>query len=277
MGDPDDERYRVVLVNYRSLDAIRRLFESGILRTSETIVVDNGDNPAGVTELCKTFNAEPLLLDNNVGFATAVNRAVSQGGPTHLPWLLLNPDVSVTRTQLGELRSSLVSSGADAVAPALRLPDGRLQVGAGGGPLTLRSVMTYFLFVSHILPWCRGVFFTRSQSVKIERADWLCMACLMLAPNAFARFGPIPEDELVYAEDIAWGTLASAHGARLRLVPTVVVGHESGGSGGNAVWDKAFERLLWRRLGRTRGALAVASVRVGLAVRNAVRTATKSR
>lgn len=264
-------RLSVILVNFRSLPAIRGLFASGLLDGHRVIVVDNGDDPEGVCELCSEHGAQPLLHRDNLGFAAAVNSAVATIGAADDPWLLLNPDVTVTPDQLAELWRQLEVQAVDGVAPLLRLPDGTLQIGPGGGPLTLRSVMAYFLFVSHLLPWCRGVFFTRRQSLRIRRVDWLCMACVMLVPDAFDRFGPIPEDELVYAEDIAWGTLATSHGARFRLVPSVLVGHESGASGGSSVWHAALERLARRRLGPVRGILALMSIRVGLRARRLIR------
>ncbi len=258
----------VVLVNYRSLANIKSRLSSASLRGQRVIVVDNGDDPDGVTAACARAGAAPLLLEDNAGFAAAVNAAVRSVEAPDRPWLLLNPDVHVTPEQLVTLAAEL--DAADAVGPALRQGDGRLQVGAGGGPITLRSVAYYFLFVSHLLPWLRGIFLTRRQTRGRRDVDWLCMACLLLRPDAFVRFGSIPEDELVYAEDVAWGTLASDQGARLRLVADVVVRHDHGSSGESRRWVGALERLCLRRLGRMRGGLAVSAIRMGLAIRRSL-------
>jgi GT2 family glycosyltransferase len=263
----------VVLVNYHSLDGLRRILESGVIAGQQVTVVDNGDDPAGVSAICREHDANALLLPENRGFAAAVNYAIAAVPAPDRPWLLLNPDVTITPAQLESLRRVLAAEGADAVAPLLALPNGELQVGPAGGKLSLRSVATYFLFVAHLLPWCRGIFLTPRQSRRATWTAWLCMACMLVTADAFSRFGPIPEDELVYAEDVAWGTAASRRGARLRLVPEVVVGHESGGSGGNAAWVGALERLCVRRLGRLRGSLAVGCIRVGLATRAAIHRA----
>jgi GT2 family glycosyltransferase len=230
------------------------------------IVVDTDDDPDGVTAICAEFGATALLLDHNVGFAAAVNRAVATVDEPTTPWLLLNPDVDLSVAQLVQLKRAL-RSGLDGVGPLLEDQDGRLQIGPGGGELSLASVMRYFLFVSHVLPGQRGVFLTRAQSRQAREVAWLCMACLILAPDVFARFGPIPENELVYAEDVAWGTAASAHGAHFELVTTVVVRHEQGASGGSWRWVGAFKRLCRARLGPWRGPLAVAAVSTGLRLR----------
>jgi N-acetylglucosaminyl-diphospho-decaprenol L-rhamnosyltransferase len=259
----------VILVNFRSLADIEASLGTGALDGHDVIVVDNGDDPAGVTRVCATHDATPLLLDRNVGFAAAVNRAVSSVERPSQPWLLLNPDVRVSDADLAKLLARL-ESGVDGVAPLLAAADDRLQVGAAGGPLTLSSVAAYFLFGSHLLPWLRGVFLTRSQSRRARDVTWLCMACLVVGPDAFERFGPIPETELVYAEDVAWGTSATALGAHFELVPDLIVRHDQGSSGASGRWIGAFERLCRTRLGPVRGRLAVVTIRVGLGLRRLV-------
>jgi N-acetylglucosaminyl-diphospho-decaprenol L-rhamnosyltransferase len=256
----------VVLVNYRSLDGVERLLSLGILARHDVIIVDNNDEPDRVRELCATHNATPVLLDTNVGFAAGVNRAVAKVEMPEQPWLLLNPDITATADEIDRLINR-VDEGLDGCAPLLRLSNGRQQAGVGGGPLTLWSVAAYFLFVSHLIPAIRGIFLTRTQARKGGSASWLCMACLALKPDVFVRFGPIPEDEIVYGEDIAWGTLASALGARFAVEPKIVVTHDQGSSGGSAAWIGALERLCRKRLGTVRGLLAVSTIRVGLDLR----------
>ena len=115
----------------------------------------------------------------------------------------------------------------------------------------------------------------QEKSRRAQEVEWLCMACLLLAPDAFDRYGPIPEDELVYAEDVAWGTAATVRGATFRLVPEVTVRHERGASGSSERWVGALERLCRRRLGNRRGRIAVIVIRIGLGVRRALgRTVT---
>ncbi|GAC1326298.1 MAG: hypothetical protein NVSMB13_10970 [Mycobacteriales bacterium] len=261
---------RVVLVNYRSLENVAARLASAALAGQQVVVVDNGDDPDGVRRVCAAAGAQPVLLPVNVGFAAGVNAAVRALDPSgSAPILLLNPDVAVTPEALRALLAEL-AAGADGAGPLLTEPTGRLQVGPAGGPLTLGAVAAYFLLLSHLLPRLTGVFLTRAQSRRRRPVAWVCMACLLLRPDAFVRFGPVPEDELVYAEDVAWGTAATARGADLRLVPEVVVTHEKGASGASTAWVGALERLCRRRLGAVRGGLAVACIRAGLGLRRAV-------
>jgi N-acetylglucosaminyl-diphospho-decaprenol L-rhamnosyltransferase len=257
---------RAVLVNYRCADHIEDRLRSGLFEASdEVVIVDNDSDPERVDAWKSTYGVTPILLPRNVGFAAAVNEAIRHTVSNN-PILLLNPDAHLDARTLGVMLDGL-SGGLDGVAPLLRDTDGRVQVGAAGGPLTLGSVATYFLFLSHVWRSRRGIFLTRAQLTRGARADWLCMACLLVARDAFSRFGPVPEDELVYAEDLAWGTSASQQGAHFVLLPTADVVHEQGVSGGGNAWSGSFERLLLRRLGRIRGPVAVAVTRVGLTAR----------
>lgn len=256
----------VVLVNYRSIHDIERLLRSGAVKRHDVIVVDNGDEPDTIRRICSEHGATAICLEANLGFAAGVNHAVASIDTPTRPWLLLNPDTEVSAEQVDLLLSRL-DGGVDGCAPQLALPNGELQPGIAGGPLTLWRVLAYFLFVSRVWPPVRGVFFTSRQARRGGMASWLCMACLALQPDAFMRFGPIPEDQLVYAEDIAWGTAATTRGAQFELCPDITVTHAQGSSGSSSLWIAALEALCIRRLGSVRGHIAVAGIRIGLHLR----------
>lgn len=263
---------RAVLVNYHCADDVEARLRSGVLGPAdEVLIVDNASDPERVRAWESEHGVTAILLPDNIGFAAAVNTAVA-ASTTDAPVLLLNPDVELSAEVLGQLTSALGAPGEpplDGVAPLLLDQGGGVQVGGAGGPLTARSVAAYFLLVTHLVPAVRGVFLTRRQLAAGAAADWLCMACLLVRGDAFDRFGPVPEDELVYAEDLAWGTAATGAGARFRLLPQARVVHARGASGGSARWVGAFERTVRRRVPGVRGALAVGSVRLGLAARRA--------
>jgi GT2 family glycosyltransferase len=270
MPTTTSDRVRVVIVNYRSEDDVALRLASPALSDADVIVVDNGSDPERVRELCKRHGATAVLLPENVGFAAGVNAAWREiDGRRPLPLLLLNPDAELTCEALETLLGAL--PGHDGVGPLLLEAPGQPQVGAGGGPITLWSVVTYFLMLSHVVRKAKGLFLTRAQSRKGGRVSWICMASLLLAPDALDRFGVLPEDELVYAEDVAWGTAATVSGARFALVPQAIVLHPHGASGASDRWIGALERLLHHRLGRVRGGVAVLTVRLGLSLRRVIR------
>jgi GT2 family glycosyltransferase len=262
------DRLRVVIVNYRSADRLRSLLENTDLARHEVVVVDNASEPHEVLELAQLHGVTPILLDRNVGFAAGINHALDQMPRSELPILLLNPDMSVPDGVLVELRRRLDIGRLDGIAPLLRDERGDLfTVGPGGFRPTLWTVTTHALLLTHLLPWTRGLFLTRGQAKRCRQPDWLCMACVLLSPDAFERFGPIPEDELVYAEDMAWGSAAFERGARFVLATDLSAAHEGGASGASHAWIGATERLIRRRMPGWRGPTAARIFRLGLVMR----------
>jgi GT2 family glycosyltransferase len=262
------DRLRVVIVNYRSVAQLRWALENTELERHETIVVDNASEPQEVLELSRVHGMKPILLDRNVGYAAAINQALLQAPRSQLPILLFNPDMRVPDGVLDELRRRLDTACLDGIAPLLRDERGDLfSVGPGGFRPTLWTVTSYALFLTHLFPWTRGLFLTRGQAERGRQPDWLCMACLLLRADTFERFGPIPEDELVYAEDVAWGSTASEQGARFALATDLSVMHEGGASGASYAWIGSTERLLRRRIKGWQGCLAARVFCTGLLLR----------
>lgn len=261
-----DEPVLVVIVNYRLSGHIEDLLASGELSGHRVLLVDNGSEPDRIQGLARRYGAECLLLERNVGFAGAVNRGVAHAG-IHAEVLLLNPDVHLTGTALAALRAALVARDLTGVSPLLVGSRGELQVGVAGGRATAGRVAAYFLFLSHLVPRCRGVFYTRKQLRSGLDPVWVCMACLLVRGDAFRRFGPIPEHELVYAEDLSWGVAASAAGARFGIISDVAVVHEGGAAGASRQWSGALARYVVREHGRLAGGVAAASMWTGLVLR----------
>lgn len=266
----DAERLRIVIVNYGSAGRLTAVLGSASLAPHEVIVVDNASEPEAIGDLAHIHGARALLLERNIGFAGAINEALRQAPRSDLPVLLMNPDVTIPAGLLSELRARLDHDRLDGIAPLLREKDGKIPVGVGGFSPSLWTVSTYAGFLTHLLPFTRGLFLTRRQAEHGRQPDWLCMACLLLRSDAFSRFGPIPEDELVYAEDLAWGSSASERGARFALAADLSVSHEGGVSGARFAWIGATERLIRKRLPGWRGALAARIFRGGLRVRRAI-------
>ncbi len=267
---PGAVRVLVVIVNYRLADHIERLLHRCSFDGARVVLVDNGSQPERLQAIADEHGTELLLLDRNYGFAAAVNRAVASL-PQHDAVLLLNPDVDLTPAVIAALWERMADRQLTGVSPLLRNQDGTVQVGTAGGPASVGAFAAYFLGISHILPRLRGVFYTRKQLRAGLPPSWLCMACLLVDGHAFATFGPIPEQELVYGEDLAWGVAASRAGARFALLTEVEVAHEQGAAGGGLQWRQALVRLAHRENGQLGGRVAVACVTVGLAARTSVR------
>lgn len=259
----------VVVVNYGVVDHVERLMASGALLGQRVLLVDNDSQPQRLQAVARAHEAEVLLLDRNHGFAGAVNRALAHAGD-HGPVLLLNPDVRLKASDVLALRRALAHGRLTGVTPLLLNRDGSVQVGTAGGPATLAGFVAYFLFVSHLVPAVGGVCHTRRQLLSGRAPAWACMACLMLDAQAFRRYGPIPEHELVYAEDVAWGWAASRRGACFAVLRDVCVVHEQGAAGASPRWRHALTRLAVRENGPARGRMASGAMVLGLAIRRLI-------
>lgn len=261
-------RFAVILINYRCVEDVARQLQEASIAGALVALVDNASEPVEVSRLAREHGTLVSLNDTNGGFAGGVNtglRLLADAGHDG-PVLLLNPDVHLTDAAMIRMLDE-VDRGADGVSPQLRLGNGQLQVGVAGGPLTLWSVCVYFLGLAHVAPPLRGLFWTRSQARRGGSPAWLCAGCLLLSNRAVSTYGRWPEDEVVYAEDVAWGTRASKAGARFVLLSDVEVVHRAGGSGASSAWSGALERLCRRRLGRPRGTMAVIAIRLGIGLR----------
>lgn len=268
-----DTSIGIVLVNFHCLELIERRLGSGALDGATVMLVDNASDRSRLEQLGVDYGAHVLAMGINVGFAAAVNKAVEDERLAAVDaTLLLNPDAEVTRQDVRELVRQLKERSADAVAPVMLDGRGRPWVSSAGGPVTLRAVATYFLGVSHVAPGLSGLFWTRRQVLRGRLSPaWLCGAVLLVRRDAWSRFGGLPTDELVYAEDVGWGTSATGQGARLELVRDVKVRHPAGASGEQARWVGATERLFRRRLGVLRGNAAILVMRAGLSARHWIR------
>ena len=264
----------MVLVNYRCLALITRQLESGALDGAKVVIVDNDSDPKGVEDLARRFGAEVQLAERNLGFAGAVNCAVASIAAQGIEaYLLLNPDVEIRAEQIEELYQALGDGQYAAVGPIIVDDSGRPWVSTAGGPVTVASVLWYFVGLSHLMPRLSGFFWTRRQvrSGTALQPRWLCGASLLISASAWERYGPLPEDEIVYGEDVGWGIRCTSAGGTLGLVRTVIVRHSGGASGESDRWVGATARMFVRTLGPIRGKVASGVMQVGLRGRRAVR------
>jgi GT2 family glycosyltransferase len=266
-----------VIVNFRTAHLVERLLASGELDGTRVVIVDNGSQPDAVTTLCERHDAEALLLPTNRGFAAGVNAAIRRLPAATSEVLLVNPDVTLPLDGVAQLHKALQELRADAVSPRLMIAGtGEIQGANGGGPFTLGSLGLYYWFGARLFRTRHGLFLNRPQIrslVEPTQLAWLAMTCLLLRHDAIDRFGLLPEEEFMYGEDVAWGTLASSLGARFFLVPAISVEHVGGASGGGGIDSHlgAVCRLARRRMPRGRSTIACFIVWSGLRLRRLAR------
>ncbi len=199
----------------------------------ETLVVDNGSEDGSVAFL-EREGVPYVALPTNIGFAAAVNLAVSRTGAPAI--LVLNAD---TVLESGCVATLLAALGEDprlaGVQPRiLQLEDGaaeRSSVDArlySAGQALTRDGRAYERGMGEAQgPW----------SAERREVFGVCGAACLLRREAFERLGGYDESYFAFYEDVDLNVRARIAGWRFEYVPEAVVWHV-----GNASWQAGFER-----------------------------------
>jgi GT2 family glycosyltransferase len=260
----------VIIVSWNARSYLEACLNSLIRETPnlalEVIVVDNGSIDGTAEMLASSFPQITLIRnERNLGFAAGNNialRKVREAGTAEFI-LLLNADIVVRERAVERLVEALEADpGAGAAAPALVLPDGRFQTGAGGALPTVRSGLVYFFFLSKfIFPPEWNLFIHQRRFVreaKTVRLEWLSGACLLLRRRVFEKVGLLDENYFFYFEDVVLGKMMKDAGQAMLFVPRTAVIHHHGISYRSVVGKVNIEwlRLLFAYVRKEHGRLA---------------------
>jgi N-acetylglucosaminyl-diphospho-decaprenol L-rhamnosyltransferase len=227
----------IVIVNWNTKDLLKQCLESVVRssanNSSEIIVVDNASID-GSLEMIEADFPEAVLIRNasNLGFAKANNSAISLARGRYI--CLLNSDTVVNFGSIQELVQFMEKTrGAVACAPALRLPSARLQTGAAGFELSLRSAFNYNMFLSKLFPTLfPGMYIDQESFVAAGnplKVDWVAGTCMLVAKSVIEEVGMLDDGIYLYAEDVEW-----CHRLRTRgdiyYLPYVEITHYHGAS-----------------------------------------------
>lgn len=260
----------VVVVSYNQRERLLACLAS--VRATEPglrlIVVDNASADGSAAAAREAFRrADVLALDENIGFAAAVNRGAGLGTAPHI--LLLNNDARLTPEALQKLTRALGDTDAVAAGPRL--------LGAGGAvELSLDRTLS---------PWNEArfkvlEFFYRSgrgpaagrvqrQMARSREVRSLSGACILLDRAAFEEVGGFDERFFLYAEDVDLCLRLRQRGGKILYVAGAVVEHDRGAS---SATDRSATALHYRRsqlafYRKHRGVLATRGLRFYLALR----------
>lgn len=227
----------IVIVNWNTCDLLFNCISSIIDHDNYIItVVDNASTDASYEMLVNNFSFVNIVRNSeNVGFARANNIAIKLVNEEYV--CLLNSDTIVSRGCFESMLSFMNQNPhVVACAPALRLPSGRLQTGAGGYEPTVQTVFNYFFFLSKIFPVrFRGMFF--DQKTFVDKAspvkvDWLSGACLLVRTSVIDRAGMLDESKFMYSEDVEWCRRLRQYGD-IYYLPYIEIVHYHGASSNN--------------------------------------------
>ncbi|BBY17230.1 glycosyltransferase family 2 protein [Mycolicibacterium litorale] len=261
-------------------------------RPVTVIMADNGSTDGAPERAVERYpNARLMRTGGNLGYGTAVNRAVASidadaGDPEFL--IVANPDV---QWGPGSIDLMLAAAArwprAGALGPLIRDPDGSVYPSARHLPSLVRGGMHAVVgpfWRSN--PWTAA--YRQDRAEPSERpVGWLSGSCLLLRRAAFAQIGGFDERYFMYMEDVDLGDRLGQAGWLNVYVPSAEILHDKGHSTGRdparnlAAHHRSTYTFLSDRYPRRwqaplraamKGALAV---RAGLVVRKARRNQAK--
>ncbi len=272
----------VVTVTYSPGPHLERFLSSLTVATdlpTSVVMADNGsDDGMPEAAVVRYPNARLLHTGANLGYGTAVNRAVSELGMSSEFLVVANPDVVWSPGSIDALLEAAHRwPRAAAVGPLIRDPDGSVYPSARLLPSVVRGGMHAVAgSVWKDNPWSAA--YRQDREPPSERAvGWLSGSCILVRRKAFDEIGGFDERYFMYMEDVDLGDRFARAGWLNVYAPSAEVLHDKGHSTGrdparnlSAHHESAWLYLSTRHTGwpraplrwAIRGALAVRSVLV---------------
>ncbi|MGU3500215.1 glycosyltransferase family 2 protein [Mycobacterium sp. C31M] len=231
------DELKVVTVTYSPGPHLDRFLASLAHATDRPVTVimaDNGSTDGAPEEAEQRYrNAVLLRTGGNLGYGTAVNRAV-QKYVTDGEWFIVaNPDVQWGPGSIDELLAAAERwPTAGSLGPLIRDPDGTVYPSARHQPSLIRGGMHAVVGpVWKSNPWTAA--YRQERLEPSERpVGWLSGACLLLRRSAFEHIDGFDERYFMYMEDVDLGDRLSRGGWQNVYVPTAEILHDKGHSTG---------------------------------------------
>lgn len=266
----------VIIVNWRTPDltvrAVRALAEDGVDR-ADVIIVDNASDDGSV-EVIAAEGVEVLALAENVGFARANNEAARRRPADD--YLLVNSDAFVDAPgSVSNMRARLAGTNAGIVVPRLLNADRTLQPSVAPLPspaVALVQASGLSRFLPDALQPSFGTHWQHNEERGIQAANG---AVMLVSGELWEKIGGFDESTFMYAEDRDFCWRARKAGWDVWFTPVASFVHLGNASAGGRWWateraervGAAEAAMMRRHLGRRTGALTVAIIRMGLALR----------
>jgi N-acetylglucosaminyl-diphospho-decaprenol L-rhamnosyltransferase len=231
----------VVTVTYSPgphLDRFLATMAHATERPVTVVMADNGSTDGAPEEALERHpNARLLRTGANLGYGTAVNRAVAEylADPATDSefFVVANPDVLWgPRSIDAMLEAAARWPRAGALGPLIRDPDGSVYPSARHQPSFVRGGMHAVVGpIWKSNPWTAA--YRQERTEPSERpVGWLSGSCLLLRRAAFEQVGGFDERYFMYMEDVDLGDRLEAAGWLNVYVPTAEILHDKGHSTG---------------------------------------------
>lgn len=270
-GEP---RLDVVVVSYNQRRRLLACLASvrAFAPAARLVVVDN-DSADDSAAAARQQHPEAVVLEmeNNLGFATGVNRGVAAGCAPLI--LLLNSDARLRPGALEALSAALDGGNVGAAGPRLLDAEGSVELSLGRTLSPWNEAwfkLLGLLYRSGRGPLASPVtrYYSKSRSTRS-----LSAACVLLRRDAFELVGGFDERFFLYAEDVDLCRRLRRAGWELKYVPDALVEHDRGASravdpGASAIHYRRSQIAFYRK---HQGTLAAGALRFYLAFRFAIK------
>ncbi|HKH52397.1 MAG TPA: glycosyltransferase family 2 protein [Mycobacterium sp.] len=223
----------VVTVTYSPgphLDRFLATLSHATERPVTVIMADNGSTDGTPEEALQRYpNARLLRTGRNVGYGTAVNRAVAEITPESEFVVVANPDVQWGPRSIDVLLEAAERwPRAGSLGPLIRDPDGSVYPSARHLPSLIRGGMHAVVgpfWKSN--PWT--VEYRQERTEPSERpVGWLSGSCLLLRRSAFDQVSGFDKRYFMYMEDVDLGDRLRKAGWQSVYVPSAEILHDKG-------------------------------------------------
>ena len=227
----------VVTVTYSPGSHLDRFLSSLTVATDRPLTVvlaDNGSSDGTPEEAVDRYPGARLLrTGGNLGYGSAVNRAVATVPREEEFVLVANPDVVWGPGSIDALIEAADRwPSAATLGPLIRDPDGSVYPSARHLPSLIRGGMHAVVgFVWKANPWSKV--YRQEHTEPSERpVGWLSGSCLLLRRSAFDAVGGFDERYFMYMEDVDLGDRLGRAGWLNVYVPASEILHDKGHSTG---------------------------------------------
>lgn len=223
----------VIIVTHNGRDKALATLRSGLAATGDAriqwIVVDSGSTDGVCEAIEATWPEVEVIHSGNHGFAAGNNLGLRRARGRYV--LLMNPDIEISRGDLGELVALMDARPEVGIASVIqRGPSGELQRSIRRFPSVLRD-LGESLFSAR-WPVLKG--FSELElcdgRYEIEHsADWMVGAFLIARAEAVRSVGLMDERYFLYSEEIDWCYRFRQRGWDARHLPQLSIVHHVGG------------------------------------------------
>ena len=225
-----------ILVSYNTRALLVQalgLLQSGPLDWS-IVVIDNNSQDGSAAAVAQLFpDVHLIALDENVGFARAVNLGIEELAGKHV--LLLNPDCALEPTSQETLIDYLEKHpDVGIVAPALTHPSRTLAALSAGQQPTLLNLAKHYSGISARFSnrrWSLGWHLRASSHMQNAiSVEWASGACLLIREEVIRSVGGLTEQWFMYAEDLQFCLRVREAGWSVVHLPDATAEHHIGAS-----------------------------------------------